>query len=274
MSLAFSLNHGTVTALIALASSSLGKALGNVSSGLLYLIYTLTAAFAANVMTSKFGPKKTLVLGLSIYCMYVASYLIAFIAPKSSWGVVLIGSAFGGVAAGSIWPAQGVYFAVCAELYSGHACVSREEANSCLGGYFAATYLGCEVTMKLLSSIVPEFLPNGTEVLFALFTVLAIASVAAISTIDSLNDEAPKQATEWGKNAMSAVKLLLDDPVCACMVPFNFAFGFGSAFVNGYFNAAVVAPGVGKNAIGFIAAILVGALVSCDPCRQCTPPHR
>ncbi|KAJ8603718.1 hypothetical protein CTAYLR_000211 [Chrysophaeum taylorii] len=262
MSLCFSLNHGTVTALIALASSSLGTALGNVSSGVLYLIYTLTAAFAAHAMTAKLGSKKTLVVGLGIYCFYVVSYLVAYAIPESRWYAVIVGAAFGGVAAGSIWPAQGVYFARTAELYAVRTDITREAATSQLGARFAATYLACEVTMKLLSSIVPSFVPNGIEALFALFTVIAFASVAGVATIDNIDLPESKVSVDFGKNALSATRLLSTDAICACMVPMNFAFGFGAAFVNGYFNSEVVKPGVGEDAIGYISAIIVGTAAS------------
>mmetsp|Transcript_11022 Transcript_11022/g.44673 ORF Transcript_11022/g.44673 Transcript_11022/m.44673 type:complete len:621 (+) Transcript_11022:58-1920(+) len=345
MAVCFSLNHGTVTALIALASSSLGKTLGNVSSGVLYLVYTLTAAFCSNAMAATFGAKFTLFVGLGIYCVYVVSYLVAYLAPSTRWPAVLLGAVLGGFAAGSIWPAQGAYYARCADAYAEVAGSTREAANAALGSYFAATYLTAEVSMKLLSSIIPTVDPaHGEKVLFVVFTAVAFSSAAGILGIDSFGDRgslgdyffgvferdrvtpsgsrrrrflgktttadagrstaapgapggdddaeeaehlaaslhnnhgrpappqgggrasaasngssAPRTSFSFGSKATQAVSLFATDPKCSLMLPMNFAFGLGSAFVNGYFNRGVVSAHVGENAVGYVSSALVGA---------------
>ena len=106
---AFSLNHGCVTALVALAASELGSSLGNTTLFILYAFYTLSAAFLSNGLVARAGAKRTLVLSLGAYCVYVASYAVAFFTPMNR--IVLGGAAVGGVAAGCRWPAQGVFFA-------------------------------------------------------------------------------------------------------------------------------------------------------------------
>lgn len=263
MSVCFSANHGTVTALIALASSSLGESLGNVSSGLLYLVYTLTAGFASHGLLTVLGTKRTLVVGLAIYCAYVVSYLIAFAMPSVRWYAVVAGAALGGVAAGSIWPAQGAYYSRSADLYAKATGLPRESANSTLGGYFAAVYLVLEVTMKLLSSIVPAYVPKGTEALFALFSSIAFVSVLGVASVDPLDaEDVSTSKVDFGAKALSAVRLLFNNPLCACMLPMNFAFGFGAAYLNGYFNSQVVKVGVGTNAIGYVSSIVVGTAAS------------
>lgn len=263
MAVSFSANHGTVTALIALASTSLGSSLGNISNGILYLTYTSTAAFGASGLTSWLGAKRTLIVGLAIYCVYVASYLVAYIFPAAK-GVVYVGAIFGGVAAGTIWPAQGIYFARCAELYADRVGVTREVANSRLGGYFASTYLAFEVALKLASSLLPSLVDrrDGTLVLFAVFTALAIAAVFGVATIDPFDTKKPSSSSrrvqDCGKSTTAALGLLASsDGLCACLIPFNFAFGFGSSYVNGHFYSAVVAANIGKYAVGYVAAILV-----------------
>ena len=106
---AFSLNHGCVTALVALAASELGSSLGNTTLFILYAFYTLSAAFLSNGLVARAGAKRTLVLSLGAYCVYVASYAVAFFTPMNR--IVIGGAAVGGVAAGCLWPAQGVFFA-------------------------------------------------------------------------------------------------------------------------------------------------------------------
>ena len=103
---AFSLNHGCVTALVALAASELGSSLGNTTLFILYAFYTLSAAFLSNGLVARAGAKRTLVLSLGAYCAYVASYAVAFFTPMNR--IVIGRAAVGGVAAGCLWPAQGV----------------------------------------------------------------------------------------------------------------------------------------------------------------------
>lgn len=85
MCLCFSLNHGCVTAILALASASLGDKLGGFNSGTLYTMYTLSSLFIASLVVRKLGPKWSLVGGLALYVPYVASFLIAVIAPSVKW---------------------------------------------------------------------------------------------------------------------------------------------------------------------------------------------
>ena len=80
---AFSLNHGCVTALVALAASELGASLGNTTLFILYAFYTLSAAFLSNGLVARAGAKRTLVLSLGAYCVYVASYAVAFFTPMN-----------------------------------------------------------------------------------------------------------------------------------------------------------------------------------------------
>ena len=262
MSLCFSLNHGTVTALISLAGSELGAGLGNTSLGVLYFVYTLTAAFASHSVVAVFGAKRTLFLGLAVYCCYVASYLVAYYVESAKRGAVLLGAALGGAAAGFLWPAQGAYYAKCAELYASAADVTREQANSVLGSYFSSFYLACEVAMKLCSSLVPLAVPGkeATSMLYVVYTSVACASALGILCIEDVDDpDARRGPVNFGKTALSALALLTKDAKCACMIPMNFAFGFGASYLNGYFMSAVVAPGVGKDKIGYLSSIVVGS---------------
>ncbi|KAJ1457472.1 major facilitator superfamily domain-containing protein [Pelagophyceae sp. CCMP2097] len=274
LALCFSLNHGCVTALIALASSSLGYSLGNTSSGILYCVYTLTAAFGSKALTVLAGAKRTLSIGLWVYCGYVASYLVAYYYEDNA-GVqrlaIYTGAVLGGLAAGVLWPAQGTYYACTADRYARCAGMPRAAANSVLGADFAAFYLACEVAMKLLSSALPSLLPDALakRTLYALFTSVACAAAAGVSLVDDV--EAPDGSTfkerlarlDVGAAAASALRLLAGDAKCACMVPMNFAFGFGAAYLNGYFFSNVVAPGLGAENIGYVSSIVVGTAAAC-----------
>mmetsp|Transcript_19058 Transcript_19058/g.24701 ORF Transcript_19058/g.24701 Transcript_19058/m.24701 type:complete len:450 (+) Transcript_19058:61-1410(+) len=263
MSMAFALNHGTVTALIALASSDLGSALGNASSSILYVCYTIVAAFFSHYTTANLGSKRTLVFGLSVYCLYVASYLIAYLIPSLQWFAICIGACLGGIGAGVLWPAQGAYYSQAAQLLAELGQKERHETNAMLGGYFASCYLSGEVAMKLLSSIIPTYTGNaGIKILFIFFTIVACASAFAMSFVDDLQkiktiNQEQLEDKSLGATAFSAIKLLLKDPKCTLMIPFNFAFGLGASYINGYFFSAVVSNELSTNAIGYISATVV-----------------
>ena len=153
MSVMFSLNHGTVTAVLALASAEFGARLGGASAGTLYVVYTSSALLAAPAAVARLGAKRALVAGLSLYCCYVASFLVALEAVAVRAPAAIVGAAIGGVGGGLIWTAQGVYFARAALSYARASATAPEAANATLSGVFATLYLGLEVAMKLLSSL-------------------------------------------------------------------------------------------------------------------------
>mmetsp|Transcript_13021 Transcript_13021/g.19494 ORF Transcript_13021/g.19494 Transcript_13021/m.19494 type:complete len:484 (+) Transcript_13021:105-1556(+) len=264
MSVCFALNHGTVTALTALASSELGILLGNISSGILYFQYTMVAAFFSYWTTANLGAKRTLIFGLGLYCLYVASYLIAYLFPIIRWSAICLGSFLGGIGGGIVWPAQGIYYSQIATLIAAKdEKYSRQEWNSLLAGIFASIFLFGEVTMKLLTSIIPNYGGNTSiQILYVFCTVIACASAVFICLIDSLdqyttNDDKDKSDISLGATAHLAINLLIKDPRCALMLPFSASFGLGVAYMNGYFFASVVSDQLSPYAVGYIAAIVV-----------------
>ena len=89
------------------AAVSLGSELGNLQLALLFTFYTLTALFASNIIVSCTGYKWGIVLGLFLYVLYVASFIVADKAPSIKWPAACTGGVLGGVAAGILWSAQG-----------------------------------------------------------------------------------------------------------------------------------------------------------------------
>lgn len=261
MALCFSLNHGTVTALIALAGSELGPSLGSSSLAVLYVVYTFTAAFLSHAVVAALGAKRAIFAGLATYCGYVVSYLIAYFVPAVTRPAIFIGAVCGGAAAGFLWPAQGAYYAKSAEAYAAadETFMSREQANSLFGSYFSTCYLACEVVMKLTSSLLPLAVGKdaATKTLYVVYTAVAFGSAAAVLGVDEVAADA--RPLSLGKTAASAFSLLIKDPKCACMIPMNFAFGFCAAYLNGYFFSSVVGPSVGKDKIGYMSSLVVGS---------------
>eukprot|EP01059_Diplonema_ambulator_P032789 TRINITY_DN65_c1_g1_i13.p1 TRINITY_DN65_c1_g1~~TRINITY_DN65_c1_g1_i13.p1 ORF type:complete len:531 (+),score=109.88 TRINITY_DN65_c1_g1_i13:62-1594(+) len=158
MTLCFSLNHGTVTAVIPLATAQFGEQLGDFSLGILYVFYTLTALLGSTVIVEHLQHKWSLVLGCGVYSLYVAGMFLGVVTHDAlRWFFVMIGSTFGGIAAGFLWTAQGGYFANAAKIHARYKGISVQQANSYLGGIFATLYLAFELIMKLLSSLILVF---------------------------------------------------------------------------------------------------------------------
>ena len=117
-----------------------------------------------------------------MYCFYTASFLVATVVPESAeLAVVIIGSTIGGIGAGFLWTAQGLFYGRTAELYAEASGTTKEDANSKLAGIFAFFYVGLEVVLKLLSSLlnkdglkVGSF--SGQSFVYLVFTVLAVGS--------------------------------------------------------------------------------------------------
>ena len=118
MSACFGVTHATVTASLALATTSLGPKLGNFQTALVYIFYTITALFGANSIVHRLGNKWGLCAGLLVYVAYVASFIVAVepeelvsttgahSASSIKWIAASFGGSLGGIAAGFIWSAQ------------------------------------------------------------------------------------------------------------------------------------------------------------------------
>jgi hypothetical protein len=281
MAVYFSANHGSVTSVIALASS-FDATLGSYSVGMLYACYVLTAMFAGQYIIEASSAKKVLVGSLALYAVYVASYLVAVIWPGAAWPAVLFGAAVGGVGAGTLWVAQGAYFKVNASRYAlaTKGATSEEEASGLLSSTFACCYLGLEVALKLTGSLVAKYgAESGKYTVYAIYAVVAVVCTAMMTTVLDMDPavaaaereeaEAAERraggeatggsdgaaATASGGAALppppplkgcdkvtAAVRLLLRNPKCALMAPTNVAFGFAGAFITSYIQGSVVSP--------------------------------
>lgn len=258
MAIAFSINHGCVTAVLALSSAELGKELSGDSSGTLYITYTLSALLAATGLVRRLGAKWSLVSGLGLYCTYVAAFLIAVRVPAIKWPAAIIGSAIGGTAAGWLWTAQGVYFGRIAERYAIATGETSQASTAWLASLFASIYVGCEVILKLASSFLYEF---GSDVfVYTVFTVLAVGAAGLMWFVPV---EPPPLAAQAGApkggtlaRIAEAGKLLVTDARMAYISTFEVTFGLTTSFINFYVNGVIVKAAVGKKNIGYMAAII------------------
>jgi len=284
MALAFSVNHATVTAMIALASSSLGKEIGNLQTALLYLFYTLTALFASKSIVSALGSKNGIVAGLGLYVFYVASFIVADTVPDLRSPAAVIGGCLGGIAAGFLWTAQFSYFGANAALYAEAArdslaedrpsdCITEEQIKEyclkkCSGNfaaYFAIPYLGLEVVFKLLQSYIGNdsgpisaHWSAGKHFIYVINTVCAVIATLACVFIMDLKPvkETPKQGI--CDQIKSAGALFFSDPKMPLMMGMNVCFAFSGAYLNAYITGQVATYYLGGGYGGYLAAITAG----------------
>merc|ERR1712232_22618 len=69
MILWFSLNHGTVTTPLIVASSLLDEQVAYIGNGVLYLGTCISGLFLGAPVSSAFGPKVGLLAGMFLYCL-------------------------------------------------------------------------------------------------------------------------------------------------------------------------------------------------------------
>jgi len=227
MAVFFSINHGCILAVLSISNLLLGQEQGSYQSGSLYVTYTVTALVLSPGLLDLLGARKALIWAAALYSIYVISFPIALVIPKSMSAletiVALIGGIVGGFAAGFLWSAQGTYFAMNAKNYAYQHNVTLSEANSLFASIFAFVFLALEVTLKLLPVALTELShiklyiwgdsnhPVSVQdlVIASLYSVLAVASVFGLATINELVDEqADAEATITTPNA---VELLEDD---------------------------------------------------------------
>lgn len=162
----------------------LGDKLGGVGSGVLFVMYTVSAFLVATPLVQRLGSKWALTASLGLYCFYTASFLVAALAPSVKWPVAIGGSVIGGFAAGWLWTAQGAYFARTAELYAHARGEPVTRANALLAGVFGSMYVGLEVVFKLLSSGLDQ--AGGSSLVYGLFTSAAVLATLGMAFVRPL----------------------------------------------------------------------------------------
>lgn len=282
MSAAFSLTHGCVTALIPLASLEFGEGLGATSLAVLYVVYTLTAMVGATLLVETTGPKWGLVAGLAVFCVYVLSFLLAATVPTFAIAAGLGGAAIGGVGGGVIWTAQGTYFSICSERYAATSGKSHSQATGWLGSAFASCYLGAEITLKLLSSLLmfwpcreqwqgnlvtghcPSSAVDHSRALGLVFATYGAVSLVATGTMTCVADvrgtgrsvPGVRPATHWSDKSLLALRLMQNDVRVLLLSMLNFAFGFSSAFINTAVTGIIIPHSLGADKVGYLVSII------------------
>lgn len=256
LAVCFSVNHACVTSLLALATRNLGQALGGVQTGVLYSTYTLSALFMASGLVQRHGFKNVLGLGLGLYCLYVASFLVADKVPTFKWQAAIIGSFFGGLGAGWLWTAQGTFFARTSVLYGDASNMDTKSSTSVLAAWFSTIYVGSEVVFKFLSSTIEHRF--GVNAVFVSYTLASLLSSFGIVFVRRLpNEEVNEDHGSYSifRKVMVAIDLWVEDDKMKLLTPLNLAFGFSATLMNLYVNGIIAEIAVGGDNIGYLSSV-------------------
>jgi hypothetical protein len=83
-----------------------------------------------------------------------------------------------------LWTSQGRYFARNVKLYADMTESEVEQVTSSFAGVFATCYLGLEMTMKILATVLYVVFPtNAPYIVFTTYALLAIGAVFVVSTV-------------------------------------------------------------------------------------------
>jgi hypothetical protein len=196
--------------------------------------------FPGSLVVASTSAKQTLVGALTLLAFYVGGYLVAALYPSIAWPSILFGASFGGVGAGLLWIAQGVYFKLSLGQYAKGQGVSEEEASGFFSSLFATLYLSFEVGLKLCGILVARFGPSSsTFAIFAVYSVIAVVSTLLMATIRDMRSSEDlllkaSLRTNCSNHLSASLRLLLSNPKCYLMFPTNAAFGFSAAFIDAY----------------------------------------
>jgi len=266
MAICFSINHGCVTSVLALASSDFDEDLAAISSALLYGTYTTSALFAAVPLVLSLGAKRSLSFGLWLYCFYLVPFAIILLFPQISKSVttvlVIVGSTTGGFGAGWLWTAQGKYFASAAAEYAQFTGKPKEDINGYFGGIFSTIYVGCEVFMKLFSSVVRDnWSVGGKQFVFTFYATAAIIAATGMLFVRRLPQTKSNETSSTSElccKKWKDINIVATDLKIWLLGPLNFAFGFTASYIAWYLNGKVGSVSVGDSNVGYLVAIIPG----------------
>jgi len=262
MSVCFSFNHGCVTSLLGLASSTLSDRLSGLQSGILYIFYLLSALFCSSSLVGVFGSKGALVSGVFLYCFYVCCFLVSNIDDTYvTWISAITGAAIGGFAAGNLWTAQGTFFGETVKVYVQISGENSKEVTTRFSGYFAFIYLSLEVICKLLSSFL--YLFSGDGLVYTVYAIIAVLSTIGMLFVVDMkqyvnNYKSTPQKLCSSDKVSGVLKLLFTDGRMIFLYPCIMAFGVMAGFINYYANGTIVKDSVGKIMIGYLTSTTAG----------------
>lgn len=223
--LLFALNHGTLTAVLQLSSSSLGVRLGGVSSALLFGFYTISSMLLAAPVVHRLGSVWGLAGGCLGTCCYTFVFLACRLFPHARWPLAIVGSTLGGLSSGVMWASWGSFFADTTRAHADLQLRRQQLADSTdndddsataetdalvpnagdgererrakagaqssasLGAVFAAIFLTFEMLLNIVSSLISHH--YSQTVLFAVLSSVGFVFALLIPLVRSVSSLAP-----------------------------------------------------------------------------------
>lgn len=93
---------------------------------------------------------------------------------SARWAVGLIATSISGIGAGGLWTAQTAFFSSSAKHYAALTGCEIVRANGIFAAIFVSFYLGFEILLKILTSLVQ--LKEHAVAVFTIFTIIAASS--------------------------------------------------------------------------------------------------
>jgi len=272
-SIAFGLNHATVTTPILYASSILTAEIGNASNALLYGATLVCSLFFSNLLYAVLGPKKGLTISMVLYTIYVALFALSCnqCSVKSKEGkcmeaaplqfpLVGVGALLGGFGAGLLWTCQGAFYAMICEKMAIAEARPKAELTSELAGVFALIFLGFECAVRACTTLLAgkQYLGLSYQTTFFIWAAAAFSATAFFATFASnLQSSTPAARGSIFDKLLVTVRLWRD-PKLWLLQTTNITFGFAVGWMGAYVAPNVITPTLDSSFIGFAGAILSG----------------
>ena len=214
-------------------------AVGAWQSGAYFLALTLSATTFATYITKVCGSKQGMVIGLTLLTFYSFSTALYTIVEQSVQ-VSVAGAAVGGIGAGIMWTAQGVYFGQSADNFAREQDIDSFCATSMLAGTFGFVFLTCETLMRLVSTVILSVNPEiNWGIIFGVYSLVGVVTTCGMIFAYEYPLTENQQEVLLHK-IESVFFLMMEDPKMKYLVPYSLALGFGNAFVNSFVNGEVI----------------------------------
>ena len=261
--------HGGTGTLLVYTTTFFSEHCGSVANGFFFVSTWPGSMFLAVPLLSVLGRQGCLLYSFCSYVLYGVVFCLARALQPSnieeesctSFGPLLlnVGSVIAGLGAGVLWTSQGSYFSHASALLASGAEdkeAKTREATAWLSGVFALRYLGWEFSLKLLTAVIQYFHQDGVSII----VIIAVGFIA--TTVFAFGNPLPREeAAPPGQvlGKLQAAVSLWPDVVIWLLSPTNLAFGFGAAYMNGYFNAEIALKIGGPASIGALTALTVAS---------------
>lgn len=267
--------HASVISLLLYSTSVFSERCGSLGNGLLFSATLASSMFLSVPAQALLGTRNALAVSFvlnTLYCFLFASAVLMKAAEPGGLAqqscrdlepvLFLTGSVLAGLGAGIMWSAQGVYFAHASKLASRDSA-DEEMQRSRFAGMFAVRFLAWELVLKLLTSVL-QVAGVGIGTALGFSCPLAAAASAVWMLRESLlrEERTPPSTEQSGVLELSLgrvmnVVALWAAPETWLLAPINIAFGFGSAYLNGPFNARIAKAEMSTRYIGGLGALTV-----------------